>query len=131
MYIVEPGNVRQCHYHVLTSFFVRICLAVKSNETGQEEPVQLAVCDSQPSWLTDECCLYLFQRSVDERRAYMRQCLSMERPFATPHPSIQTQDQIFKLPSSKPCYSPNLSPLPPATTRSRNLKENRLSIPTR
>ncbi|KAF8801362.1 hypothetical protein BYT27DRAFT_7310573 [Phlegmacium glaucopus] len=53
----------------------------------------------------------------------------MEHPFETPHPSIQTQDQIFKLPSSQPLYSPNLSPVPIATTKSRNLKENKVSTP--
>ena len=47
----------------------------------------------------------------------------------TPPPSIQTQDQIFRLPSSQPQYSQNLSPVPVPTTRSRNLKENRVSMP--
>ncbi|KAF8159841.1 hypothetical protein B0H34DRAFT_797049 [Crassisporium funariophilum] len=47
-------------------------------------------------------------------------------PFETPHPSILTQAQIFKLPSSKPQHSgAPLSPVPvPVLTSSGKLKEN-------
>ena len=78
--------------------------------------------------LTSVVCTCFKDALFQPWRIYAR---LMEHPFETPHPSIHTQDQIFKLPSSKPCHSPNLSPLPMVTTRSINLKENRVSTPRR
>ena len=47
--------------------------------------------------------------------------------FQTPHPTLDAQSQVYKLPSSQPRYSPGpLSPLPiaPVVVASKHLKEN-------
>ncbi|KAF8972698.1 hypothetical protein BDZ97DRAFT_851959 [Flammula alnicola] len=45
--------------------------------------------------------------------------------FQTPHPTLEAQSQVFKLPSSSPQHSPEpLSPVPAVITSSRKLREN-------
>ena len=69
-----------------------------------------------------DICAFYFQITLSSS---LLQSNDPMLPFQTPHPTLEAQSQVYKLPSSQPQYSPGpLSPLPIAPVASKNLKEN-------